>query len=147
MDRQGDAERLTKLYAQRVPEGMSQEQFGKRFGIGNQSMVSQYLSGHRPLNFEAAAKFAKGLRCTIADISPELTRRLRVDIIPVLGRISARIALAIMLALPPFLPSKVEAAFNITFNTIHIAWRWLGSCFAKLCALRHILTKFLIAIS
>lgn len=65
---------------------MTQEEFGQKFGIGTQGMVWQYLNGWSPLNFEAAAKFAKGLNCTIADISPPMARALRLEILPVLGR-------------------------------------------------------------
>lgn len=114
--RTADAERLKRLYEDRVPEGMSQADFGQTFGIGTQGMVSQYLTGHRPLNVEAAAKFAKGLRCTIADISPDMARRLRAEIFPVLGRVSIKAALALVLAIPPLVESarcvlcKIKAA-------------------------------------
>lgn len=81
--------RLRELYEARVPAGMTQKEFGQQFGIGSQSMVAQYLNGTRPLNFEAAAKFATGLRCTIHDISPEMAAALESDILPVLGKVSA----------------------------------------------------------
>lgn len=81
--------RLKQLYDERVPSGMTQKEFGRQFGIGTQSMVAQYLNGTRPLNFEAAAKFAMGLRCTIHDISPEMAAALETDIFPVLGKVSA----------------------------------------------------------
>lgn len=116
-----DADRLKKLYEDRVPNDMSQAEFGSLYGIGTKAMVWQYLSGYRPLNFEAAAKFAKGLRCTIADISPEMARKLKADILPVLGRVSIKAALALVLVLPPFAHQKTEAAFNIIKDTIHIA--------------------------
>lgn len=77
--------RLKALYDERAPKGMTQKDFGKAYGIGSQSMVAQYLNGDRPLNFEAAAKFAKGLRCTIHDFSPEMAEALKADIMPVLG--------------------------------------------------------------
>lgn len=142
MDRNGDADRLKRLYVERVPEGMSQEDFGKAFDIGNQSMVSQYLSGHRPLNFEAAAKFARGLRCTIADISPDLARRLRVEIIPMLGRVSVKAALVLGLgALLPGLSGESHASpFNLirtgsffasSADRVHIIVRWLLSLFIR----------------
>lgn len=51
---------------------LGQAAFGKRFEIGNQSMVSQYLTGRRPLNLKAAANFARGLRVPISDFSPRL---------------------------------------------------------------------------
>jgi transcriptional regulator with XRE-family HTH domain len=76
---------LKQLYEERVPSGMTQEEFGAKFGIGTQGMVWQYLNGHRPLNAEAAAKFARGLRCTIYDISPEMAEALKAEIVPVLG--------------------------------------------------------------
>jgi transcriptional regulator with XRE-family HTH domain len=41
--------RLKRLYKERIGDSMTQEDFGKRYGIGNQSMVAQYLNGTRPL--------------------------------------------------------------------------------------------------
>lgn len=49
-----------------------QAEFGEQYGIGNQSAVGQYLRGEIPLNLKAAAGFAKGLGCTIADFSSRL---------------------------------------------------------------------------
>jgi transcriptional regulator with XRE-family HTH domain len=106
------ADKLKQLYEKRVPKGMSQAQFGETFGIGTQGLVSQYLNGHTALTVEAAAKFAKGLGCKIDDISPEMARRLRQDIVPVLAKVSLKAALALLIAIPPSLPSKAEAAFN-----------------------------------
>ena len=100
---------LKKLYEERVPEGMSQEEFGATYGIGTQGMVWQYLNGYRPVGIEVAAKFATGLRCTIADISPEMARAIRSEIYPVLGRIASKAAMLILLVVPPLLPSKTEA--------------------------------------
>lgn len=78
--------KLRKLYEERVvPIGMTQEQFGELHGIGNQSMVWQYLSGRVPLSLEAAGRFAKGLKCHIVDFSPLLAEQLKADILPVLG--------------------------------------------------------------
>ena len=126
-----DAERLKQLYDERVPTGMSQAEFGEVYSIGTKAMVWQYLTGYRPLNYDAAAKFAKGLRCTIADISPEMARKLKADILPVLGRVSLKAALALMLlGVPPFMPDKAEAA-NVTVYYVKrslrrlLAWlRW-----------------------
>lgn len=120
------AERLRKLYDSRVPDGISQSDFGTIYGIGSQSMVAQYLSGHRPLNFEAAAKFAKGLRCTIADISPAMARRLRAEIFPVLGKVSLKAAVALALGIPPLL---------------HNVQQFLGCVLCKIAAVRKWLTK------
>lgn len=77
---------LRKLYEERiVPTGMTQEEFGARFEIGNQSMVWQYLSGRVPLSLEAAGRFARGLKCHIVDFSPLLAEQLKSDILPFLG--------------------------------------------------------------
>lgn len=124
MTTQSDAERLKKLYDARVPEGMSQEDFGKAFGIGSQSMVSQYLSGHRPLNYEAVVKFAKGLRCTIADISPEMAKFVRFELMPLVGRVALVLA---AFGVPALMPTKAEAAFNITVSQVtHYLRRLFG---------------------
>lgn len=106
---------LKQLYDERVPKEMTQEEFGKQFGIGSQGMVWQYLSGRRPLNVEAAAKFARGLRCTIFDISPAMAEALKENVVPVLGPKSwwiRRVAKATMLLLaisPTFAPSPADA--------------------------------------
>lgn len=107
---------LKRLYEERVPKGMTQEQFGAMHGIGSQGMVWQYLNGETPLPLEAAAKFAYALKCTIYDISPPLAEMMKSEIIPVLGPKSwwrlggkaAAIALMAILALPP---SPAQAAF------------------------------------
>lgn len=127
-----DAERLKRLYDERAPTDMSQAEFGSIYGIGTKAMVWQYLSGYRPLNFEAAAKFARGLRCTIADISPDMARKIKTEFLPVLGRVSVKAALMLMLVgVPALVPTKAEAAFNITLTKIHIAWRWLVSLLSR----------------
>jgi transcriptional regulator with XRE-family HTH domain len=111
-ERWGDAHiQLKRLYEARVPESMSQEEFGQKYGIGTQGMVSQYLNGTRPLNFEAAAKFARGLSCTIAEISPAMAKALRAEILPLLGK-AASIALVVgasLLSPAPDSPSKVAS--------------------------------------
>ena len=103
--------RLKRIYDERVPPGMNQKEFGKRYGIGGQSMVAQYLNGAKPLNYEAAVKFAKALRCTIFDICPEMAE----EIFPVLGKPMRRAAAYLLFCLMPFFtPSDANAAsFNI----------------------------------
>lgn len=103
--------RLKRLYEERVPEGMTQKAFGAAYGIGTQSMVAQYITGIKPLNYDAAAKFAKGLRCTIYDISPEMADTLKDEILPVLGRALRRAAaLACFAIAPALLPSPADAS-------------------------------------
>lgn len=50
----------------------SQEAFGQAFEIGNQAAVGFFLNGKTALSPKAAAGFAKGLRCHVADFSPRL---------------------------------------------------------------------------
>lgn len=121
---------LKRLYEERVPRGMTQEEFGATFNIGTQGMVWQYLNGHRPLNLEAAAKFARGLRVTIQDISPEMAAALQRDILPVLGTKMLKAALAkaamvLVFAVPPLIPTPAEAAEQILHNAYsqYALWR------------------------
>lgn len=121
-ERWGDAHvRLRKLFDQRA--GMSQLEFAERFGLGTQGMVWQYLSGYRPLNYEAAAKFAKGLNCRIDDFSPEMAEALREEILPVLGRTAkaaAKVAVILALVLPPLLADRVQSAIPEQFSRVCI---------------------------
>jgi transcriptional regulator with XRE-family HTH domain len=117
--------KLKRLYEERVPPNMTQRDFGKRYGIGSQSMVAQYLNGDRPLNFEAAAKFSKGLGCTIYDICPDMVE----EILPVLGKTWRRAATVLLCLLIPTLqaPDAKAAGFDITFTeyTLRALRRWL----------------------
>lgn len=65
-----DNERLRQIWEQR--HELSQREFGKRFEIGTGSAVSHYLTGRSPLNLSVVIKFAKGLGCTVEEISPSL---------------------------------------------------------------------------
>lgn len=56
--------------------GLSQQVFGEKFGIGNQSAVGQFLRGQTPLSMKAAVGFAKGLNCNLADFSPRLSLQI-----------------------------------------------------------------------
>lgn len=101
---------LRRLYEERVQD-MTQAQFGKKYDIGTQPMVWQYLNGHRPVNYEAAAKFARGLRCTIYDISPEMADSIKDDILPYLGRALRRAAVLACFAIAPLTaPAPADAA-------------------------------------
>jgi hypothetical protein len=112
---------------------MSQEEFGAAFSLGTQGMVWQYLNGYTPLNIEAAAKFARGLRCTIRDISPQMADELEGLILPVLGRkLGRRVAMLALLTLAQFYqPAPAEARFNNNFAlcvaeyTLTAFRRWL----------------------
>lgn len=116
--------RLKRLYEARVPlivdedtkerRPMKQKEFGEKYDIGSQSMVAQYVNGTRPLNYDAAAKFAKGLRCTIYDISPEMAESLQFEILPYLGKAMRRAAMYAALAvLPALTPTTADATTQV----------------------------------
>lgn len=72
-----DAKRLEALWlANGKPAYSSQDVFGRKFEIGSAQMVWQYVKGVRPLNLGVVVKFAKGLNCKVADISPTLHEEL-----------------------------------------------------------------------
>jgi len=113
--------RLQKLFRERKPPDMSQERFGAEYGLGSQGMVWQYLNGYTPLNIEAAAKFAHGLRCTIRDISPEMDREMRRHILPALGLAAwgRTVALAFLFVLMCQTPERAEATILQYANYTH----------------------------
>ena len=120
--------RLRRIYEERVPLGMTQKEFGKLHGIGNQSLVAQYLNGTKPLTYGAAAKFARALRCTIFDICPEAAEELYLVLGKPLRRAAAVLLCLLASYFTPF-DAKAETAFNII--RIHIAWRRFLLGFAK----------------
>lgn len=74
---EAESQALAALYKARCPQGMSQAEFGERFGLGTQGMVSQYMTGKSPLNVPAAVAFARGLGVTIRDFSPRLADQIQ----------------------------------------------------------------------
>jgi len=64
-----EAKNLSHLF-----EGVSNKAaFAREFKVpGGASMLSQHCSGHRPMSLEAAIAYAKGFKCSIAQISPRL---------------------------------------------------------------------------
>jgi transcriptional regulator with XRE-family HTH domain len=121
-----------------VPPGITQKEFGRLYGIGSQSMVAQLLNGTRPLNYEAAAKFAKGLNCTIYDICPEMGDAIKENLLPVLGRALRRAAAVLMvlcaaLASPPQADAGILSANAAPVYYVKWLWRRIlafirGSC-------------------
>lgn len=85
-----DAARLKELFDSKAQ--FSQEEFGRRFEVGTQGMVWQYLNARRALNIKAASAFAKGLGVTVDSFSPRLADEIRlaashvVDAIPAVPR-------------------------------------------------------------
>ena len=108
------ARALQQLWGERIaPTGVSQEEFGERYGIGTQTMVSQYLLGTKPLNYDVAAKFAEGFGCSIEDICPEMAKTILAW--PILRRSLRRRRSAVLAALaflPILAPSPADAAIS-----------------------------------
>lgn len=71
-----DAERLRARFD---AQSLSQQEFGGALGIGSQGAVWQYLNGKIALNLPVAIKFARGLGCSVEDISPTLAAQLPDD--------------------------------------------------------------------
>lgn len=72
--RQQEADALKRLYDARVE--MPQSAFGELHRIGSQGMVWQYLNGKRPLNKDAAVKFAQALGVDVAMFSPRIASEI-----------------------------------------------------------------------
>lgn len=139
--------KLRELYEARTPKGMTQADFGATYGLGTQGLVWQYLNGYTPLNIEAAAKFATGLGCKIADISPEMASFLQRELLPVLGKKMLKAALSkaavlVVFSIPPLLPQKADAAIchnvpivrqvsDLTTHCVAMLQRIVGWLFAK----------------
>ena len=75
---ESDGARLKKRFAAHKSQtGMSKAEFARTFKIpGGASMISQHISGHRPISLEAAVAYMRGFNCNIFDISPSLAAQL-----------------------------------------------------------------------
>lgn len=85
----------------------SQEAFGAEFKIGNQAAVGFFLNGKTALSPKAAAGFARGLNCQVADFSPRLAALLQAP-----TSISANASIS-PIALETALPVVVQAIANL----------------------------------
>lgn len=66
-----EARKLRELWDART-EKITQAEFGKDYGVGNQSAVAQFLRGSTPLSLNAARGFALVLKVPISSFSPRL---------------------------------------------------------------------------
>jgi SOS-response transcriptional repressor LexA len=65
---QEEADNLALRFA-----GVNKAEFARKFDVpGGASMLSQHVSGHRPISLEAAIAYTKGFDCSLNDISPRL---------------------------------------------------------------------------
>jgi len=71
-----DAARLKELFDSKAQ--FSLEEFGRRFEVGTQGMVWQYLNARRALNIKAASAFAKGLGVPVDSFSARLADEVRL---------------------------------------------------------------------
>ena len=69
--RDAESSSLKALYEAQDPRP-AHGKFGKMYALGSAGMVWKYLNAHRPLNLEAATKFAGGLGVPIERFSPRL---------------------------------------------------------------------------
>jgi len=78
-DHQTDGARLQlKFDALKAEKGMKKAEFARVFKVpGGASMVSQNISGHRPISLDAMVAYAKGFGCGLAEISPDLASQLQ----------------------------------------------------------------------
>jgi SOS-response transcriptional repressor LexA len=75
---QEEALRLHARFNLLKAQGVGQAQFARLHGVpGGASMLSQHIKGRRPMSLEAAIAYAKGFKCSIAEISPRLAKEVR----------------------------------------------------------------------
>lgn len=80
---QTEAQRLRRFWDMRKQQhGWTQDYAAKAMGI-KQTLVSHYLTGHKPLGIEALLRWAKFLQVSPTDIRPDFEYR---DLIP--GKLS-----------------------------------------------------------
>jgi hypothetical protein len=68
-----EAENLFKRFT-----GINKAKFAREYKVpGGPSMISQHCSGHRAIGLESAIIYAKGLGCSLADISARLDAEIK----------------------------------------------------------------------
>lgn len=68
-----EAARLRERFA----DVKNKAEFARAYNLkGGASMLSQHLSGNRPISMDAAAIYAKAFNCTIAEISPRIAMQI-----------------------------------------------------------------------
>ena len=64
--------------------GITKAEFARRYKVpGGASMISQHISGHRPIGLEHASAYMQGFGCSIEEISPSLAVKLPPSQTPV----------------------------------------------------------------
>ncbi len=61
--------------------GVTKAEFARRYKVpGGPSMISQHISGHRPIGLEHASAYMLGFGCSIEEISPSLAVKLPASV-------------------------------------------------------------------
>lgn len=63
--------------SERFANVKNKAEFARAYNLkGGASMLSQHLSGNRPISIDAAVVYAKAFNCTVAEISPRIALQL-----------------------------------------------------------------------
>lgn len=73
-----DGRRLGRMFDRlKSDTGMGKAEFSRAFQVpGGPSMISQHISGNRPISLEAVTAYAAGFKCAVGDISPRLAKEI-----------------------------------------------------------------------
>lgn len=84
-----DGDRLGQRFKQlKEQSGMTKASFAREFKVpGGASMISQHISGNRPISLEAAVCYMAGFGCSMEEISPSLA-----NLMPPTGIVAASVA-------------------------------------------------------
>lgn len=82
-----EAINLAKRFAELKQQGISQAQFARDNDVpGGANFLNQHIKGKRQIGMDSALVYARGLGCTLEDISPRLASQVsgvKVDNMPV----------------------------------------------------------------
>lgn len=67
-----ESRRLKSIWDDTGHDGLTQDAFGEKYGIGSQAAVGFFLNGKSAISMKAAIGFAKGLGRPISEFSPRL---------------------------------------------------------------------------
>lgn len=82
-----EAQNLAKRFAELKQQGVSQAQFARDNDIpGGANFLNQHIKGRRQIGMDSALAYARGLGCTLEEISPRLAGTMagvKMDSMPV----------------------------------------------------------------
>ena len=72
-----EAQNLAKRFAELKQKGVSQAQFARDHDVpGGANFLNQHIKGRRQIGIESAMAYARGLGCTLEEISPRLAETM-----------------------------------------------------------------------